>query len=254
MTRVLGSKASTPDAAWRRVRAAPFDFVTRAELEATTSRAIARVRRYATTQPVVGWSSGKDSLVAWDIVLRAEVGARGVFCVPSDELQFADLRSWLRTHTPGSVDVETTPVTLDWFTRSPQHMFYKRQAKPAAIATRLNRVLHWVPQRAYCARVGRSLFVTGRRTIDGNVCGRDGYTPGEGFSTLNPLFDWSHEEVLAYLAFHRIELPPCYEFEGGFQRGVQPWAFTSRELISLREPALLVKHGALIARAEATFK
>lgn len=254
-SRLLGRKFTARDADWRRVLADPWEYVSREELLAAEAIAVDRIQRAHRQRgrAAVGWSAGKDSLVVWGLAMQARVPVLGIFCVPTDELQFSDLMNWLTNHKPRQVELIYTEVNLRWLYRHVNLMFYKHQPNPSAVATKWNDVLHWKPQRAYCRTRNLGLLITGRRTIDGNICGPEGYSVGRDFDTLNPIYDWSHEMTLAYLVEHGIDLPPDYSFEGGFGRGVQPWPMTDRELIGRRQPDLLRTYVALVEQAETTF-
>lgn len=80
----------------------------------------------------------------------------------------------------------------------------------------------WKRQNQDIARHGFDLFIAGRRLKDGNQCGKadDDFTvQKKGYVTFSPLADWSHEELLAYIRYNGIELPPFYNFPRGFMIG-----------------------------------
>lgn len=39
-----------------------------------------------------------------------------------------------------------------------------------------------------------------------------------------PLADWSHEEVLAYIHYYNLVMPPIYDWKNGYLCGTHPWA------------------------------
>src|SRR5262249_7275748 len=78
----------------------------------------------------------------------------------------------------------------------------------------------WRGQGQFFREDGLALLVFGRRTIDGNVVGGTGvHRSRDGFVVVNPIFDWSHEETIAYLRRHDLPLAPVYLPPGGFRKG-----------------------------------
>lgn len=39
----------------------------------------------------------------------------------------------------------------------------------------------------------------------------------------SPLAAWSHEEILAYIHYHKLAIPPIYGWKNGFLCGTHPW-------------------------------
>ena len=69
------------------------------------------------------------------------------------------------------------------------------------------------------------VILLGRRRADGNYVGRgsNSYLNSNGILRYSPLADWTHEEVLAYIHYNRLEMPPIYEWEKGYLCGTHPW-------------------------------
>src|SRR5690606_40965866 len=55
------------------------------------------------------------------------------------------------------------------------------------------------------------------RQADGNVC------KPECAHVSIPLSDWRHEHILAYIHYHRLALPPIYDWPDGYRLGTHPW-------------------------------
>ena len=73
-------------------------------------------------------------------------------------------------------------------------------------------------------------MILGHRTIDGNVCGKDGVrVQRQGGILLAPIFDWTHELLFAYLHYNKIELPFVYKWPRGFRHGTHNWAERSMD-------------------------
>ena len=68
-------------------------------------------------------------------------------------------------------------------------------------------------------------MLLGRRKADGNYVGKGDniYTNGQGVTRYSPLSDWTHEEVLAYIHYYDIPVPPIYGWKNGYLCGTHPW-------------------------------
>lgn len=76
----------------------------------------------------------------------------------------------------------------------------------------------------YFKQKNLDIVIAGARKIDGNVSNPDGHiTNKKGYHRYFPLYNWTHEEVLAYIYYYNLELPPIYQHEDGFTRGTGNW-------------------------------
>ena len=73
-------------------------------------------------------------------------------------------------------------------------------------------------------------MLLGRRKADGNYVGKGDniYTNGQGITRYSPLSDWSHEQILAFIHYYNVALPPFYEWKNGYYCGTHPWAARQR--------------------------
>lgn len=55
------------------------------------------------------------------------------------------------------------------------------------------------------------------------VKGSNIYTDGKGVTRYSPLSDWSHEAILAFIHYHKVPVPPIYEWQNGYSCGTHPW-------------------------------
>lgn len=69
------------------------------------------------------------------------------------------------------------------------------------------------------------MLLLGRRRADGNYVGKGDnvYTNGQGITRYSPLSDWTHEQVLAYIHYYNLEMPPIYNWKNGYVCGTHPW-------------------------------
>ena len=46
---------------------------------------------------------------------------------------------------------------------------------------------------------------------------------GAGITRYSPLAEWRHEDILAYIHYYDVKLPPIYDWEKGYLCGTHPW-------------------------------
>lgn len=44
-----------------------------------------------------------------------------------------------------------------------------------------------------------------------------------GVTRYSPLSEWTHEQMLAYIHYHNLEMPPIYSWKNGYLCGTHPW-------------------------------
>ena len=69
------------------------------------------------------------------------------------------------------------------------------------------------------------MLLLGRRKADGNYVGKSDniYTNAQGITRYSPLSEWTHEQILAYIHYYKLSLPPIYEWKNGYLCGTHPW-------------------------------
>lgn len=68
------------------------------------------------------------------------------------------------------------------------------------------------------------MIILGRRTADGNYTGKNSlYTTSKGITIYNSISKWKHEEVLGYIHYNKLKLPPIYNWKDGYKQGTHPW-------------------------------
>ena len=70
------------------------------------------------------------------------------------------------------------------------------------------------------------MLLLGRRRADGNYVGKGDniYTNSQGITRYSPLSDWTHEQVLAYIHYYNLDMPPIYGWKNGYLCGTHPWS------------------------------
>lgn len=223
MQRVLTAKRSFRDAEVRAVWERIGDLVTAEEAEEAVTRAAAATRTALGDRigrAVYGWSGGKDS-VALQVVMEAAGVRRAVLgIIPA--VEFHSYLDWVNEHAPAGLTViRNTTVTLPWLASRMRLVFPQtsRDAYFWALASAR------FAQNEYQRRHSPPVQVFGRRTQDGNICGRDGFTraAASGIVSFNPLRDWPHELVLGVVHHYRRALPPTYAWPHGWSAGTGAW-------------------------------
>lgn len=182
------------------------------------SRAVEDVQRVSEGHNVAyGWSGGKDSL-ALQIVMDMAGITECVFVIT--DLEYESFLKWATDRMPDGCEVaHRAEVNLHWLHDKPEMLF---PPDSEASAKWFAAVQH-AGQAEYITRRNISLMHLGRRSLDGNMTGQNGHTRSRRGNFYNPIRGWTHEEVLAVLHYHSVELPPIYRWPRGFQVGTGPW-------------------------------
>lgn len=207
----LGRRTATPDAAWMRVRENIEDYVSRREVEHFADLAVSEIRaRTRGKRCAVAWSGGKDSLVVHALVERAGV-SRGVFV--HTDLEYPAFMRWVEGNKPAGIEPLNTGHDLEWLARNPRFLFPSDAKTHGAWYQRVQQA----HTRKYAERNRLDIMLFGRRRADGN-----GIRPGTG-GVYNCIAEWPHELVLGFLHYYGLDLPPLYDWPGGFPQGTHTW-------------------------------
>ena len=83
-----------------------------------------------------------------------------------------------------------------------------------------------LPEIAYYHKRDLDILLTGHRRIDGNTCGKEGFTRRKSGETIYaPIYDWPHEAVLGYIHYHGLPMPPIYGWPRGYRNGTHFWPY-----------------------------
>lgn len=244
----LGRKGLPTDADWQEVWEKCVALVPRERLNRYVREAKGRIEAARATfgpRAGVAWSGGKDSVVVHHIA-----GVCGihdcVYVAPDPALEYASFRTYLDVKRPADMRIIYNGLTIDWLKRNPRYLFpdrFGRGDERTRAGIHAWNAFKWRGQRQYFREESLHFLVLGRRTIDGNVVGRLGVNRArDGYVAVNPIFDWPHEVVLAYMRTHDLPLAPIYRLAGGFRSGPRAWAMTTLDLVLSREPAIYERH------------
>lgn len=218
MKRVLGRKQSSKQEDWQAVMANIRDHVTRKELDEATKAACEGIREHTKGKKAAyTWSGGKDSLVVGDMCRK--LGINDCVFVHTD-LEYPAFLGWCTTNLPQGCQVINTGQGLDWLSKHPGMLFPAN----AALASRWFGIVQRAGIGQYYRQHGLDILVEGHRKADGNFVGKDGlHTNASGLTRYSPLADWPHELLLAYIHYHKLAMPPIYDWKDGYRCGTHPW-------------------------------
>lgn len=220
MTGTLGRKQRIKNSDWIEVLEKIEQLVPRAELDQLVKDTVKEIReKTAGKKAAFAWSGGKDSLVLEKVCYMADVNACVlVIC----DLEYQAFLQWVTDNMPPELSIINTGQDLEWLAAH-QQMLFPQDSKTAA------QWFHMVQHRGqekYYKENNLDVMLLGRRKSDGNYVGKGDniYTNGQGITRYSPLSDWNHEQILAFIHYYNMELPPFYEWQNGYYCGTHPWA------------------------------
>ena len=221
MKRVLGRKQSMKpkdENFWWKVINNIEEYVSREEVARASDIARAKILQMTTgKRAAYTWSGGKDSLVIAE--LCRSVGITACQCFYTG-LEFPAWKKFLFANAPAGCEMIYVDFDLDFLVRHPEMIFANGR-----ISQIWNRKIQQEHFRRYLKEKNLEVLILGHRTIDGNVCGKEGIRiQREGGILYAPIYDWSHEQVFAFLHYNKIELPFIYKWLRGFRHGTHNWA------------------------------
>lgn len=166
---------------------------------------------------VVGYSSGKDSIVVEDLCKKS--GIKYIPVMWRTIYHYTKTLDWIKNNKPEN----TIEIILDrpsWDDLEKNEMLQFCGEKKADTFWMSHK---WKAQKQFLKEYGCDLFITGRRTRDKNNCGKkenDYVKIGKDHNTFSPIAEWTIQEVIAYLRYNNLELSPQYlEIPDGFLNG-----------------------------------
>lgn len=216
----IGRKQKVSNSTWFEVMGKIESIVSKDDIDEAVRQTVQEVRlKTAGKNAAFAWSGGKDSLVLEHICYMA--GITSCVLVICD-LEYQAFLQWVTDNMPPELSIINTGQDLEWLTAH-QQMLFPQDSKTAA------QWFHMVQHRGqakYYKENNLDVMLLGRRKSDGNYVGKGDniYTNGQGITRYSPLADWSHEQILAFIHYYNVVLPPFYEWQNGYYCGTHPWA------------------------------
>lgn len=194
--------------------------VTEREVDSLVDEALYRIMQTGSRNMGVMWSGGKESALVYYLCDKLGI-YDGIQVLPDLSLEFKVIDQWFCSVRPSTVEVKRMNwLNLSWLAERPHFVvvFSSEDDNKYWNAPK------WKLQIAYAQEKNKTAMLTGRRTKDGNFCGKGGtYKRSDGITICNPIYDWSTEQLFAALRYKNIEISPHYFWEHGFHITAQTW-------------------------------
>lgn len=218
--KMLGKKQRVTNEAWIEVLEKIEQLVTKEELDEKVRQTVEEIKtKTQGKNAAFAWSAGKDSLVLEQICYMAGINS----CVlVISNLEYKAFLEWVEAHKPAELEIINTGQDLEWLAKHQQMLFPQN----SQIASQWFHIVQHRGQAKYYKAKDLDVLLLGRRRADGNYVGKGSniYTDGKGVTRYSPLADWSHEDILAFIHYYEVPVPPIYEWKNGYLCGTHPWA------------------------------
>lgn len=179
-----------------------------------------------------GWIAGKDSIVLDHILKKSNINYKPIMWRGINE--YPQMTKWIDNNKPKNLIEEVIDkYSLEFLEKHQDYLFCKNKTRQKWMATK------WERQRKDIKKYNFDLFVTGRRLKDGNQCGSITglfVVKKPSYDVFSPLGAWNSEQLLAYIKYNNIELPPFYNWERGFLIGsIAMGEWTERAIMNKTE-------------------
>lgn len=171
------------------------------------------------------WSGGKDSLIIQKLIELSKIDIPSLLVLYPTE--YPEMKKWLLEHKPKKcVVIKTSKISYEQINNDSDYLFPNKEKYIASYLPP-----RWKVQKEFRKSNDFDLLIMGRRTIDGNNCGskeNDYITKSQVGDSFNLIAEWTHEEVLAFIYYNKIELPPCYFYPRSWRYGTHCWTERGR--------------------------
>lgn len=216
---VLGRKQRIQNSDWIDAFGKIEQLVSKKELDQLVEKTVKEIKKKTKGKKAAyAWSGGKDSMVLGEICQRAGITPCVlVIC----NLEYQAFIEWVEAHKPQELSVINTGQDIKWLADHLQMLF----PQDSKLAARWFQIVQHRGQTKYYKEQELDMLLLGRRRADGNYVGKGDniYTNGQGVTRYSPMSDWTHEQVLAYIHYYKLEMPPIYEWKNGYLCGTHPW-------------------------------
>lgn len=216
---VLGRKQKIKNSDWMDTFGKIEQLVTKKELDRLVEKTVKEIKKKTKGKKAAyAWSGGKDSLVLGELCQRAGIAP----CVlVISNLEYKAFTEWVERHKPPELSIINTGQDIKWLANHLQMLF----PQDSKFAARWFQIVQHRGQTKYYKEQELDMLLLGRRRADGNYVGKGDniYTNEQGVTRYSPMSDWTHEQVLAYIHYYNLEMPPIYDWKNGYLCGTHPW-------------------------------
>lgn len=214
----LGRKKNIDNALWVETMNNIESIITPQEITDLEAETVEKIRKTTAGQNVAyAWSGGKDSIALGRLCEMAGID-RCLFA--HTQLEYPEFLGWCLSHLPAGCEVISQNIGLKWLSEHPGMLF----PQDCRTTYRWYQIVQQAAIRTYFREHGLQMILVGHRTADGNYTGKDGISRnGAGVVRYAPIADWSHEQVLAYIHYRDLAMPPIYGWENGYKCGTHCW-------------------------------
>jgi len=214
---MLGRKQSISNDDWIKAMANIKTIIAEADIKKLEKAVIAEIKtKTRGKKAAYAWSAGKDSIVLGAICEKA--GVKDCM-IGVCNLEYPAFLAWIEKHKPAACEVINTGQDMSWLVKHPQMLF-----PDSTRASQWFTIVQHRAQTKYVREHKIDVLLLGRRKADGNYVGKgDNIYTAKGIARYSPLSEWTHEQLLAYIAYNNLPLPPIYDWPNGYKCGTHPW-------------------------------
>lgn len=218
MRKVLGRKKRNEQHQWEEVFNNIEQYVSLSEVQEATAKAIENIQKTTNGKQVAySWSGGKDSIVLASVCEQAGI-SNSMWA--HTELEYPAFFSWCQEHKPKGCEAINVGYDLDWLNEHPNMLFPNEKDYQRWMVLYQRKAF-----TQYFFGGNLDMLLVGHRKADGNIVGENNViAKRSGEVRFSPLADWSHEMLLAYIHYNKLDLPMIYQWKDGYKQGTHAWA------------------------------
>ena len=207
---MLGRKQSISNEDWIKAMADIKSVVTFADIKKLEKQVIGEIKEITKDKKAAyAWSGGKDSIVLGAICEKA--GVKNCM-IGLCNLEYPAFLKWIEENKPAGLEIVNTGQDMEWLLKHQEMMF-----PSGSRVGRWYSIVQHSAQAKYHREGNLDLLLLGRRKADGNFVGKgSNIYSAKDVTRYSPLSDWTHEQILGYLAYHELKLPPIYGWPNGY--------------------------------------
>ena len=209
-------KTRTKDSDWREALRDIEEIVPEEHIKALAESALEAVKSTINGNSVISYSAGKDSIVL-EHVLRP-LGLPSLMAY--SDFEYPAFMEWVKANAPDNLIMVNSGQSLQWLADHEDMLFPDNSKK----AGRWYDIVQHKVQNRFIKDNHVDYLILGRRLSDGNYCGQEGIYKKGNCNVLSPLYKWRHEDILAYIHYNNLPLPPIYDWPDGYKQGTHNWA------------------------------